>query len=91
MVGEKVVDAPPKLSSKARLLPTGIYVLEGEITFYVGDETYRATPGTFVFLPRGVHHSFVFEIDVVRKLLTETPGRIEKHFRGPALASPPGL
>ena len=88
MAGEKVVDAPPKLSSKAGLLSTGIYVLEGEITFYVGDETYRATPGTFVLLPRGVHHSFEFEIDVVRKLLTETPGRIEKHFRAPRFSEP---
>ena len=30
------------------------YVLEGEISFYVGDETHRATPGSFVFAPRGV-------------------------------------
>ena len=64
------------------------YVLEGEITFYVGDETYRATPGMFVFLPRGVAHSFVFETDVVRKLLTETPGGIEKHFRAPRFSEP---
>jgi quercetin dioxygenase-like cupin family protein len=64
------------------------YVLEGEITFYVGDETCRATPGTFVFLPRGVPHSFVFETDVVRKLLTETPGGIEKHFRDPRFSEP---
>ena len=64
------------------------YVLEGEITFYVGDETYRATPGMFVFLPRGVAHSFVLETDVVRKLLTETPGGIEKHFRDPRFSEP---
>ncbi len=64
------------------------YVLEGEITFYVGDETYQATPGTCVFLPRGVPHSFVFETDVVRKLLTETPGGIEEHFRDPRFSEP---
>ncbi len=45
-----------------------IYVLEGEITFYVGGETYEAGPGTFVFMPRGVPHSFTFETDVIRML-----------------------
>ncbi len=35
----------------------GFYVLEGNVTFYVGEETYHAGPGTFVFLPHGVPHS----------------------------------
>jgi uncharacterized cupin superfamily protein len=25
----------------------GFYVLEGNVTFYVGEETYEASPGTF--------------------------------------------
>jgi quercetin dioxygenase-like cupin family protein len=33
------------------------YLLEGEITFYIGEETYEATPGTFVSAPRGLPHS----------------------------------
>src|SRR5947209_19450059 len=37
------------------------YVLEGEMTFSVGDRTIKATPGTMVFLPRDVVHSFVIE------------------------------
>ena len=32
-----------------------IHRREGEITFYVGDETCEATPGTFVYAPRGPH------------------------------------
>ena len=32
----------------------GFYVLEGELTFYVGAKTYTAGPGTFVYLPHGV-------------------------------------
>jgi quercetin dioxygenase-like cupin family protein len=36
----------------------GIYVLEGELTFYIQDETFQLGPGCFVNLPRGVVHSF---------------------------------
>jgi quercetin dioxygenase-like cupin family protein len=64
------------------------YVLEGEITFYIGDDTYEATPGTFVFAPRGVPHSFVFQTDVVRKIATITPGGLEEHFRDPRFSEP---
>ena len=64
------------------------YVLEGEITYYVGEMTYEAGPGTFVFLPRGVTHSFTFETDVIRKLAITTPGGLEGHFRDPRFSEP---
>ena len=34
------------------------YVVEGEMTFYVGEETVKAEPGAFVYGPRGVPHGF---------------------------------
>ena len=43
-------------------------MLDGDVTFYVGEETYRAGTGTFVFLPHGVPHFYTFETDVVRML-----------------------
>ena len=64
------------------------YVLEGEITFYIGDESYVATPGTFVFAPRGIPHSWVVETDVVRKLVTLTPGGADEHFRDSRFSEP---
>ena len=64
------------------------YMLEGEITFYIGDETYVATPGTFVFAPRGIPHSWVVDTDVVRKLVTLTPGGADEHFRDPRFSEP---
>ena len=33
------------------------YVLEGEMTFTIGDRTVRATAGSFVLVPRGVVHT----------------------------------
>ena len=35
-----------------------VYVLEGEITFTVGDRTVVGTPGVFVQIPRGTPHAF---------------------------------
>jgi quercetin dioxygenase-like cupin family protein len=57
------------------------YLLEGEITFYIGDETYKATPGMFVSAPRGVPHSYTFETDVIRMLVLVAPGGFEEFFR----------
>ncbi len=66
----------------------GFYVLEGRLTFYVGEEVYEAGPGAFVFLPRGVPHSYVFETEEVRMLGIVAPGGLEGHFRDPRFAEP---
>jgi quercetin dioxygenase-like cupin family protein len=66
----------------------GFYVLEGDVTFYVGDKTYEARPGTFVFLPHGVPHSYTFETETVRMLAIVAPGGIEGHFRDPRFSEP---
>jgi quercetin dioxygenase-like cupin family protein len=34
------------------------FVLEGELSITVGEETYDAKPGAFVFAPRGVPHAY---------------------------------
>jgi mannose-6-phosphate isomerase-like protein (cupin superfamily) len=34
------------------------YIVEGELTFVIGDETVTAPPGTFVLAPPGVEHGF---------------------------------
>lgn len=65
-----------------------LYVLEGEITFYIGAETYKAGPGTFVFMPRGVPHSFVFGTDVIRMLAIVAPGGLEEHFQDRRFSEP---
>jgi quercetin dioxygenase-like cupin family protein len=66
----------------------GFYVLEGRATFYVGDETFLAGPGTFVFLPYGVPHSYTFETAVIRMLAVVAPGGIEGHFQDPRFSEP---
>src|SRR6266545_2983155 len=34
------------------------YVLDGQMTFYVGDKTLEARSGSFVFAPMGIPHTF---------------------------------
>jgi len=34
------------------------YVLDGKLTFFVGERHIEAAPGAFVYLPRYVHHGF---------------------------------
>jgi len=57
------------------------WVLEGELTMRCGDRTFRAAPGSFVFLPRDVPHSFVVESATPARMLTLlTPGGGEALF-----------
>jgi quercetin dioxygenase-like cupin family protein len=57
------------------------YVLAGELTFQLGDETVVAGPGQLVFAPRGVPHAFANLGDVAaRQLIVCTPAGFERHF-----------
>jgi len=70
------------------------YVLEGEIIVSVGDHTMKGTPGTMIFLPRDVRHSFTIESEQFRMLNLVTPAGFEAWFRefgvpAPAMTLPP--
>jgi mannose-6-phosphate isomerase-like protein (cupin superfamily) len=57
------------------------YILDGELTMQCGEKRFLATAGAFVFLPRGVPHTFVVEGDRPARLLTFlTPGGGEGIF-----------
>jgi quercetin dioxygenase-like cupin family protein len=54
------------------------YVLDGEITFYLGQQTgRRVTAGTFVHIPKGAVHGFRIDSDVARYLILTTPRHAE--------------
>jgi quercetin dioxygenase-like cupin family protein len=55
----------------------GFFVLAGEYELRVGEQTFRAAPGTFVFGPRGLAHTF--------RCLGPGPGKIL------VIISPPGF
>jgi quercetin dioxygenase-like cupin family protein len=49
------------------------YVLSGAITFSCGEETLSAKDGGFVFLPRGLPHSYTIDSEEARLLGFSVP------------------
>ena len=56
-------------------------VLEGEAWFDVDGERQLAGPGTSVYMPRGVAHTFRIKSPIARMLGIMTPGAFEQLFR----------
>jgi quercetin dioxygenase-like cupin family protein len=55
------------------------YVLEGEMTFYVGDAVIQAREGSFAFCPRNIPHTFVVGSRTpARYLLLAEPAGFER-------------
>ena len=66
------------------------YVLEGEITFFIGDEPgARAGAGAFAHIPGGTVHGFRVESETARYLILTTP-RHGRFYRAITLPSRPG-
>jgi quercetin dioxygenase-like cupin family protein len=58
------------------------YVLEGEVTFYVGDARLDLSAGSFAFGPKGVPHTFVgASPDAARALVGFQPLQFEGFLR----------
>ena len=64
------------------------YVVEGEMTFFVGDESIKATAGTTVFAPRDVAHSFTIDSEQVRMLVMVAPAGAEEFFKACSVPAP---
>ena len=78
------------------------YVLEGEVTFWVGGHVIDAPAGSFVYGPRDVPHTFVVRSEQARFLLVTEPAGFERFVGAvaqpaesrtipPAPAEPPDL
>ncbi len=53
------------------------YVLDGELTFVLGEETVPGFPGSFLYVPRDTKHSFVVESPVAKFLSFVIPANLE--------------
>jgi quercetin dioxygenase-like cupin family protein len=56
------------------------YVLEGKLTFKIGDELLPAGPGSFIWAPRNVAHTFMFDTPSVRMLIGFLPAGQDEVF-----------
>src|SRR5262245_2894413 len=69
---------PPHVHSREE---EGFYVLEGEITFTIGEQRLVASSGTFANMPVGTPHSFKNEHSIPAKLLISVaPAGLEQMF-----------
>ena len=64
------------------------YVLEGELTLWVGGRVIAAPAGSFVYAPRDIPHTFTVSSEEARFLLVTEPAGLEGMLR--ALGEPAG-
>jgi quercetin dioxygenase-like cupin family protein len=57
------------------------YVIDGELTFFVGETQHLAGPGSFVFGPRRIEHRFEVTSPQARFLILVTPAGFEDFTR----------
>jgi hypothetical protein len=55
----------------------GFYIFEGELTFYVGERTIKAHPGSYLFGPGDVPHAFTSDSGPARLLFVFSPAGLE--------------
>jgi quercetin dioxygenase-like cupin family protein len=69
---------PPHIHSREE---ESFYVLEGEVTFQIGDDRLVAKAGTFANMPIGSLHSFRNNTDeVARMIISVAPAGLEQMF-----------
>ena len=69
---------PPHVHSREE---EGFYIIEGQITFQVGEQRLVASGGTFANMPVGTLHAFKNETDrPARMLISVAPAELEQMF-----------
>jgi quercetin dioxygenase-like cupin family protein len=63
-----------------------LYIIEGEMSFRVGEQTFEGKAGSYVFMPRGIQHEWHIHTPEARLLMVFTPSGMENFFK--ALGDP---
>lgn len=64
------------------------YVLEGEATFYCGEETFAAGSGSWVFLPKDMPHAFRVGSEGGRLLTFTAPAKFADFVKAAGKSAP---
>lgn len=70
--------APPHYH---KLEDESFYLLEGEISFFIGDKKVTAAAGDFIVLPRNIPHHFELITEIAKALMLITPSGFEVFFK----------
>ena len=62
------------------------YVVEGEVTLFIGNERIDLSAGDYAFAPRGIPHASIARSEHARTLVTMSPGGLEELFVSSGLA-----
>ena len=54
------------------------WILEGELTFQIGEETIKASPGSYLFGPKDVPHRYTVDSGPARMLFLLSPAGFEE-------------
>ena len=57
-----------------------IYVIDGELSIFLGDERVEAGSGSFLFVPKGAVHTWLVRSAQAEALLTLAPAGLEAFF-----------
>ncbi|MCW3118252.1 MAG: cupin protein [Chitinophagaceae bacterium] len=91
MTEPKGLEPPPHIHTREDEIFT---LLEGEMMFTCGGETFHAKTGDTMFLPKNILHSFQVVTEKAEVLIALTPGGLEKFFiemsmKAPEMRAPP--
>ncbi|MCR2822071.1 cupin domain-containing protein [Lederbergia panacisoli] len=78
MVERKGLEPPPHIHDNE---DETFYVLEGEVTYFVEDKAIHATPGTYVYAPRGIRHTYALKTEEAKVLDTTYPSGFENFVK----------
>lgn len=67
------------------------YIMEGNLTFWVGGRTIEASAGSFVYGPRDIPHTFTITSPDARFLLVAEPAGLDNFHTRPGGAGPDSL
>jgi len=73
----KGLEPPPHTHTKE---DETFLILEGEVTYTVGNQTFNAKAGDVMFLPKNIQHSFKIKTETLETLMLLTPGGFENYF-----------
>jgi quercetin dioxygenase-like cupin family protein len=85
------ITAPPGLEAPLHVHhrdDEGFWILEGDVTFEVGDARIEARAGDYVFGPRNIPHRYTVGNDGCRMLLIMVPGGLEDVLRATSEPAP---